>query len=229
MIPIYYKSSEGEIINLIEPPYMMLTDTDLLNWEWQYETVGSNFPYATAFKNQMVSKTFNLRVSGSSETDFLSNLEHLVETVDRDARLLQKGKLYFGNYYLECLIIGCEKEKVYKKTNTTLQLKVLAEDGDWKSNQLQSYSGVSGGKWLNKYAVPSVSSNEQNYQYGMIEDSNGSITFTAQFDQLFDVSYYVTFTFESLTADISYKLDGGSSVTVTSSDNTIHKNKLKMD
>lgn len=218
MIPIYYKSSEGVVVNLIETPYRMLTETDLLNWEWQYETVGNNFPYATAFKNQMVSKTFKLRVSGSSETDFLNNLEHLVETVDRDTRLLQKGKLYFGNYYLECLIIGCEKAKVYKKTYTTLQLKVLAEDGDWKSTQDQSYSGVSGGKYINKYCVPSVSSNENDYEYGVVEDTQGTFTFTAQFSQGYNVSYYMTFTFESVSANISYKLDNGSDVTVTPSD-----------
>ena len=218
MIPIYYKSSEGVVVNLIETPYMMLTETDLLNWEWQYETVGNNFPYATAFKNQMVSKTFKLRVSGSSETDFLNNLEHLVETVDRDTRLLQKGKLYFGDYYLECLIIGCEKAKVYKKTYTTLQLKVLAEDGDWKSTQDQSYSGVSGGKYINKYCVPSVSSNENDYEYGVVEDTQGTFTFTAQFSQPYNVSYYMTFTFESVSANISYKLDNGSDVTVTPSD-----------
>lgn len=218
MIPIYYKSSEGVVVNLIETPYRMLTETDLLNWEWQYETVGNNFPYATAFKNQMVSKTFKLRVSGSSETDFLNNLEHLVETVDRDTRLLQKGKLYFGDYYLECLIIGCEKAKVYKKTYTTLQLKVLAEDGDWKSTQDQSYSGVSGGKYINKYCVPSVSSNENDYEYGVVEDTQGTFTFTAQFSQGYNVSYYMAFTFESVSANIQYKLDNGSDVTVTPSD-----------
>ena len=219
MLPIYYKSSEGVVIDLISPQYRMLTDTDIFNWEWQYETVGTNYPYVSAFKNQMISRSFTVRVSGTSEEDKLANLEHFVAVVDRDVRLDKAGRIYVGDYYRECLIIGTNKDKVFKTPRTKLECTLLAEEGDWKSNQLQSYSGVSGGKWLNKYAVPSVSSNEQNYQYGMIEDANETFTFTADFEQVYDVSYYTGFTFESVSANVQYRFTPvGTYTTVTPSD-----------
>lgn len=171
MKDIYYKSSEGVIINLIQKPYKMLDDTDLFNWEWDYETVGSNYPYITAFKKQMVSRQFNLVISGSSETDMLNNIEHFVEVVDRDVRLNQAGKLYYGNYYRECFFTGHTKGKFLKKNISTHGFTIVAEDGDWKSTQDQSYSGVSGGKYINKYCVPSVSSNSDNYVYGANDEA----------------------------------------------------------
>ena len=219
MIPIYYKSSEGVVINLIETPYRMLTDTDLLNWEWTYETVGANYPYATAFKNQMVSHSFNLRVSGNSEADFLNNLEHFVEVVDRDARLNQKGKIYFGDYYIECLIVGCSKDKVYKKTYTKLQLKVLAEDGDWKNNQFQTYSGLSGGVWINKYSIPIVSSSEQNFSYGEPTKEEASFRIPSDIEVSRNLNGCETFTFISVDHNVDYRFDpNGNYSTVTPSD-----------
>ena len=216
---IYYKSSEGVVINLIEKPYMMLSETDLLNWEWQYETVGTNYPYISAFKNQMVSKAISVRVSGATEDVFYNNLEHLIEVVDRDVRLNQAGRLYCGDYYIECFITGTTKAKVFRKTYTTLGLTILAENGDWKSIQDQSYSGVSGGKYINKYCVPSVSSNENDYEYGVVEDTQGTFTFTADYSQGFDVSYYTTFTFESVSANVQYRFFPNEAyTTVTPSD-----------
>ena len=216
---IYYKSSEGVVINLIEKPYMMLSETDLLNWEWQYETVGTNYPYISAFKNQMVSKAISVRVSGATEDVFYNNLEHLIEVVDRDVRLNQAGRLYCGDYFIECFITGTTKAKVFRKTYTTLGLTILAENGDWKSIQDQSYSGVSGGKYINKYCVPSVSSNENDYEYGVVEDTQGTFTFTADYSQGFDVSYYTTFTFESVSANVQYRFFPNEAyTTVTPSD-----------
>ena len=218
MKDIYYKSSEGVIINLIGSDYTMLSETDLFNTEWQYETVGTNYPYISAFKNQMVSKTCTVVVSGTSNQNMLDNLEHLIEVVDRDVRIGQMGRIYYGNYYRECYCTATEKSKTEGKTKCPVGLTFVSEDGDWKSTQDQSYSGVSGGKYINKYCVPSVSSNENDYEYGVVEDTQGTFTFTAQFSQGYNVSYYMTFTFESVSANISYKLDNGSDVTVTPSD-----------
>ena len=210
---IYYKSSEGVIINLIETPYRMLTETDVFNWEWQYEQAGTNYPYITAFKNQMVSKAISVRVSGATEEAFYNNLEHFVEVVDRDVRLNQVGRLYCGDYFIECFITGVKKGKVFKKKSTTIEATILAENGDWKSIQDSSYTGLSGGVYLNQYAVPSVSSNETNYSYGTNADTEGTVYVYEDEYRTVNIGSADTFHIESLQSAIKYKLPSDNSYT----------------
>ncbi len=216
MKDIYYKSSEGVIINLIQKPYKMLDDTDLFNWEWDYETAGSNYPYITAFKKQMVSKQFNLVISGSSETDMLNNIEHFVEVVDRDVRLNQAGKLYYGNYYRECFITGHTKGKFLKKNISTHGFTIVAENGDWKHEETSVYEGLSGGVYLNSNAMPSVSSNETNYSYDVCADTEGILPVTST-DRNLIVGMAQTLHIEEITGVIQY-LTTGSYVTVQPND-----------
>lgn len=212
MKQIYYKSSEGVVINLIAPPYMMLTDTDIFNWEWSYETAGTNYPYITAFENKMISKAISVVVSGATEEEFSNNLEHFDEVTDRDVRLNQAGRLYVGNYFRDCFITGSSKGKVLKTTKTTLTLTLVSEEGDWKNEQPNSYQGLSGGKYLNNYAVPSVTSNSENLSYYFLEDIDSEFRFMTPYDNEFDVSDYDAFIIKTLTGDIQYRTSGGYTV-----------------
>ena len=141
MIPIYYKSSEGEIVNLIETPYMMLTDTDLLNSEWEPTTTGENFPRITRLDKKLVSPKFKIRVTGSTKNEMLNNLEHLESVFDRDCFLNQMGRLYIGEFYRECFITGITHGKVFEKTHTVAEFVATSNDGYWVNNKQISFSG----------------------------------------------------------------------------------------
>ena len=158
MKELYYKSANGTIINFIEKPYMMLSDTNLFNWEWNEVTTGQNFTHIVGFTNRMLAKDIELAVYGSSPENLYENIDHLVETVDADTRRLTMGRIYYGEYYIECYITKNEKGKFLNKRDTNIKLTVLVEDGDWRTEHPQIYSGVSGGENINNSCEPSVSS-----------------------------------------------------------------------
>lgn len=141
MIPIYYKSSEGVVVNLIETPYRMLTETDLLNSEWEPTTVGENFPRITRLDKKQVSPKFKIRVTGSTKTEMANNLEHLESVFDRDCFLNQMGRLYIGEFYRECFITGITHGKVFEKTHTVAEYVATSNNGYWVSNKEISFSG----------------------------------------------------------------------------------------
>ena len=166
MIPIYYKSSEGVVVNLIETPYRMLTDTDLLNSEWEPTTVGENFPRITRLDKKLVSPTFSIRVTGSTKTEMANNLEHLESVFDRDCFLNQMGRLYIGEFYRECFITGITHGKVFEKSHTVAEYVATSNDGYWVSNKEISFSGSGAlvGEIADKMYV-SASHREQNIIY----------------------------------------------------------------
>ena len=141
MIPIYYKSSEGVVVNLIETPYRMLTETDLLNSEWEPTTVGENFPHITRLDKKLVSPKFKIRVTGSTKTEMANNLEHIESVFDRDCFLNQMGRLYIGDFYRECFITGITHGKVFEKAHTVAEYVATSNDGYWVSNKEISFSG----------------------------------------------------------------------------------------
>ena len=141
MIPIYYKSSEGVVVNLIETPYRMLTETELLNSEWETTTTGENFPRITRLDKKLVSPKFKIRVTGSTKTEMANNLEHLESVFDRDCFLNQMGRLYIGDFYRECFITGITHGKVFEKAHTVAEYVATSNDGYWVSNKEISFSG----------------------------------------------------------------------------------------
>ena len=165
MKEIYYLSSTGIKINLILQPYKMLTATDLFNYEWEVVSVGQNFPQVKGFKSQMYSRKITLRVTGNTENEMLANLERLTEIVDADVRNNTIGRIYYGDYYRDCFVVGNEKpSKFLKKKHTNITLTLLSPDGDWKQEKPQIYSGLSGGVNVNNSCYPSVSS-ETDWEY----------------------------------------------------------------
>jgi len=182
MIPIYYKSSEGEIINLIEPPYMMLTETDLLNNEWAWETVGTNFPKISTLKKQLISPPFKVRVTGANKGEMLSNLEHIESVFDRDCFLEQMGRLYIGEFYRECFITSSTKEKVFEKTYTTVQYVATSNDGYWKNDKTVEFSGA--GNLVGEIAYslyPTSRINDSSIEFYETEDKKAQIKYGAPF------------------------------------------------
>ena len=141
MIPIYYKSSEGEIVNLIEAPYMMLTDTEILNYSWEWETSGINFPKISALKKSLVSSSFSIVVSGSSKADMMDNVEYLTSIFDGDCYRGEMGRIYIGNFYRNCFITSSSKSKIFEQTTTTIQFVATSDDANWKYEKEISFSG----------------------------------------------------------------------------------------
>lgn len=119
----------------------MLTETDLLNSEWEPTTAGENFPRITRLDKKLVSPKFKIRVTGSTKTEMANNLEHIESVFDRDCFLNQMGRLYIGDFYRECFITGITHGKVFEKAHTVAEYVATSNDGYWVSNKEISFSG----------------------------------------------------------------------------------------
>lgn len=162
MIPIYYKSSEGVVVNLIETPYRMLTETELLNSEWEPTTTGENFPRITRLDKKLVSPNFKIRVTGNTKTEMANNLEHLESVFDRDCFLNQMGRLYIGDFYRECFITGITHGKVFEKTHTVAEYVATSNDSYWVNNKTLTFSGYGSlvGEMADKVLISANYNNE---------------------------------------------------------------------
>ena len=179
MIPIYYKSSEGVVINLIETPYRMLTDTDLLNSKWTPVTAGTNNPKIVALKQEQQSPPFSIRVTGQTKEEMYNNLEHIEGVFDRDCFLGQMGRLYIGDFYRECFITSSTKEKVFEKESTTVQYVATSNDGFWTNDKdftLSGYGMPTGeiAYTVTPYAIP----NNEQLEWFANADKTASISWS---------------------------------------------------
>lgn len=132
MMRIYYQNSNNEKIYLDELPYMLLSKTSLFDYSWNYVTRGINLPTIAKFSKLMVEKSISVVVSGSTAAECMTNLDNLLSKIDIDVINLTKGRLYVGNYYLSCYIVGNTKGDKYININkSTIELTLIAEKGGW--------------------------------------------------------------------------------------------------
>lgn len=142
MKEIYYLTSRGERINLIQEPYMMLEETDLFNYSWESITSGENFPKIKGMKKGFISPQFTIDVSGTSEIDFANNLEHLISAFDGDVYRNKMGRLYVGNNYRNCFIQGASFPKVFKTKMASVGFTAISDVADWVEWETINLSGA---------------------------------------------------------------------------------------
>lgn len=137
---IYYVNSQGEKLDLITYPYLMLADTDLFNYTWKNTTKGTVRPKISSFSKSMVPKKFSIRVKGASEENYRYNIEYLTSFFDADVLRLSPGRLYVGNYYLDCYIYASSKPNKYLEVlSTTVDFTLVSPDGNWKTSNIFHY------------------------------------------------------------------------------------------
>lgn len=120
----------------------MLTDTKVLDYEWKWETVGTNNPRIAKLKKELVSPEFKIRILGNSKQDMMDKVEYLTSVFDRDVYLGQMGRLYIGEFYRECFITSSTKQKIFEKTSTTIEFVATSDNADWVKNSTATFSGT---------------------------------------------------------------------------------------
>ena len=134
---IYYVNSQGEKLDLVTYPYLMLADTDLFDYTWSNTTKGTSFPRISSFSRSMVQKKIKIRIKGLNELDYLNNIEKITAFFDADVVKLSPGRLYVDNYYLDCYIFASSKNTKYLMVNnSTVQFTLLSPDGNWKTSNV---------------------------------------------------------------------------------------------
>lgn len=104
---IYYENSNKIKLNLDEWPVVVEDITTLFGKEWKHEAtenVNANRKKLERFYRTGVSKKITLQVYADTKAEFDEMLDRLNEITDIDIIEQKPGKLWVGDYYLECFI-----------------------------------------------------------------------------------------------------------------------------
>ncbi|HEX2935803.1 MAG TPA: hypothetical protein VHO72_10660 [Bacteroidales bacterium] len=126
---IYYKNNYGQTVYLDRWPYKMLTDTDLFDYEWSYETQNELNPKISRFYRNMVQKKVGIVIGVKKDEDYATEL---VEAFEKDVVGVTPGKLYVNDSYVSCYFIKGEKTK-WKAGQPfpMVTFTLICEKGSW--------------------------------------------------------------------------------------------------
>lgn len=104
---IYYENSNKIKLNLDEWPVVVEDITTLYGREWKYEAtenVNTNRKKLERFYRTGISKKITLQIYADTKDEFDGIMNRLNEIADIDIIEQKPGKLWVGDYYLECYI-----------------------------------------------------------------------------------------------------------------------------
>ena len=132
----YFVNSNNRKIDFTKAPYIGLMSNDLFDFTWDYITQGQAVQKIVKFEKRMKTKNFSVVVSGGTDREYRENLDKFLQLTDVDINNLRMGKLYVGDYYLECYIYASSKQSKYIATNKTLiECTIVCENGNWQSDE----------------------------------------------------------------------------------------------
>ena len=148
---ICYQNSLGKKIYLDRYPFRMLSSTNLFDYEWQYEVKQNN--RIKKIKKASRTAIVELVVSGRTSEEYLQNITQLYEALDHDCVMESPGRLYCGEYYLQCYFFKGEKPKKYLNVKqTTVTFTIVTDLVDWMKEKpyivkpyMEGISDTSGG------------------------------------------------------------------------------------
>lgn len=129
---VFYKSSQGRVLDFTSYPYKMHADTDLFDYSWSYDTRNEINPKITRVSKNMVSRVIRITVSASDIPAYEKAVRDLLEILDRDVMGLSPGRLYVNDMYLTCYFMESHKTEWQRSTNiAVLEFNIVAEKGAW--------------------------------------------------------------------------------------------------
>jgi len=122
---VYFDINNGE---------HFFSSNDLRDYLWNYEVINNKI---TSFiRDGVKTKTIDLLVCYPKD-EYISKRNELFETFEYDVVNGKKGKLYIGDYYMECFVIGSVKSS-FLYTERFIQLKLsLITDACYWINELK--------------------------------------------------------------------------------------------
>lgn len=133
---IYYKSSHGEIVRLDCAPYRMLADTSIFDYEWKYETKRNN--RVKNIKKSTKTSDISIFVIGKDPKEYYELATKLYEVFDYDCAVGSPGKLYYGNYYLQCYFYKSQQTEEYVN-GKQVSFTIVTDLVDWVKETVTSY------------------------------------------------------------------------------------------
>ena len=172
MYDIYYVGAQNsEKVALCQWPYMVIGG-DVFDGE--YDEVDEN-DHIQEFERKITDHTLDIEINAFGEA-FRRAVDYLEEVAEKDIINVTPGKLYVGNSYMKCWLVGTEKDRwVNDLESISNSLTIRSDYPYWITEQkFQFLSHERSGEaspWLEfPYDFPYEYSNVRNIQY--IQNSN---------------------------------------------------------
>lgn len=106
---IYYVSSTGEKVNLMEWPYKLQTG-DFFDYEWDYEAVTNPAGGKIyGFKKAISKRSMTLSIGARDWASYADAINHLHRVTEADVLTLSPGRLYVEKSYLTGYVVSSNK------------------------------------------------------------------------------------------------------------------------
>ena len=110
MMSIYYVNSQGVLLNLLNPPYMLQTGTLFdKRWEYQSKSTMMGKERIIGFSRNIDEKTLTMSIVNDGKHEYYNAINYFVESTEIDVIHGSPGKLYVGDMYLKCYVVSSEK------------------------------------------------------------------------------------------------------------------------
>lgn len=125
---VYYENNFKEKVSFIQWPYM-LTGGDIFNGKWDEI---ENDEHIQGFEKKIQERKILLDIAAVGMTSLAAAVNRLDNVCERDIIATQPGKLYAGNSYLNCYIVGVEKDRwINDLDSISTELKVITDYPYW--------------------------------------------------------------------------------------------------
>lgn len=134
-----YVNHLGEVIEFGKKG-TFANSNDLRDYEWTYDSSRNR---AENFRKGVVSKTIPIVISAANKKKCTDIKNRLYEVCEKDIIAEKKGRLYIGDYYLECYVFSSAKSNYLDvATSMNLSLKVVTDGGRWMKEDFHNYKHV---------------------------------------------------------------------------------------
>lgn len=131
MVNARYVSSSGNIVDLSRRPYILTEDSELRNYKWEYTDNGIAL---TGIKRGVgiAEKNFNVFIYATSYSAASSEKNEICNIFESDVAKEKFGRLYIGDYYLNCFIVSSEKSGwSVNKMRMTVGFTLVTDNPIW--------------------------------------------------------------------------------------------------
>lgn len=128
MINVQYINSKNVKIDFRGPNFVITDKNDLANWEWNYDVTNN------VIKNmgrKIKSKSMQILITANSENECRRLKDTLLEVTEIDMCNQVPGKLYIGNYYIECYLVGKDIDNSVIGRNSIETLTIMPKSKAW--------------------------------------------------------------------------------------------------
>lgn len=139
MANIRYVNHNGQSVTFGIRPYY-IKETDIRNFSWDSVNNGLKIIKINRLSG-ITNKKATIFVYGTSAEEAAAQKNALYEIFDADAANMQYGRLYVGDYYLKCYVIGAEKTEYNGNPLTiTIEIAIITDTPVWYKEVLYTFS-----------------------------------------------------------------------------------------